>query len=175
MVLADKTPTRLAVVSDLLAAIKAGKGTFQQNHDMAALMKTIDTQSPLWIAARLNKDMRVGLLEPFDTVTLATKADTDKTSFTFSAHGVDGDKVKTSVEEMNGEIVSALAQAKMLGQQTKMLQPIVDLLQSLKVEQNGINAAMTGELKETIVQAIAGELGPMMLMEMEAAPDATQP
>ena len=114
IVLGEPVEKRRTAIDDLLAAIKTGKGTLAQNQDITALMKMIDTQAPLWVAARLNKDMRVGVLQGFDSVTLVTKAETGKTAFTFFAHGMDGEKVKSSVEELNTEITGAIAQAKMV-------------------------------------------------------------
>ena len=57
----------------------------------------------------------------------------------------------------------------------KVLAPTVELLESLKVQQTGTNTSMIGELKDTIVQAIAGEIGPGMMMEMADSPDQPVP
>ncbi len=175
IVVADKEPDRAAAKTALLAAIKTGKGTLGDDKLTGALLKRVDMQSPLWIVARLNDSMRKeSVFGGFETIMLATKMEKDAVSFTFSGHGSDAEKVKGAVETLNTGIANSLAQLQAMAGQIKSMQPMLEVMQSLKVQSNAADATMTGQLKDTIVDAIVGEVGPMIVMEMET-PAATRP
>jgi hypothetical protein len=135
---------------------------------MMGLINSVDRKGPAWMAMKVNAIMKVEkTFAPFDTITMATARGKALTSFSFQAMGKDADGVKAAVGEMNDDLVSSLNQIKPQLAQMKSMQPMVDMMESIKVTQVATGATMTGEMKDTIMDSFLGQAGPFFLMSMD--------
>jgi hypothetical protein len=158
-----------AVREGFLAALKAGHGKLGDNQELAALMKTVDRKSPLWLACRFTDalDQQTGH-NGFKTLTVQTKAVKDGTEFTFQAEMADADKAKVLAESMTAGLKSAQEEVKQEAAARAALKPVAEMLGTVKVSAEGAGGTMTGRLPAGILNTIIGELP---LMEMLAPPD----
>jgi len=97
-------------VRDVVMALRRGRGTLEQNAKLAGLVKSIDTSQPFWAAVAVTPSYRqVPLLEPFDTVTLASKAGPKQTGLTLRARGRDAGKVAAVAARLSALVALARA------------------------------------------------------------------
>jgi len=161
----DRREDKGPIVEQLLAVLKGGKGEFEENKELVALMKTIDTTGPAWLAARLNADMRKEkMFEAFDSITLSSKIEKDGVAYSLTGQGTDADKVKESADALTAGIQGAIGQIKPMVAQMKSMQAMVDVLESMKVATEGKTATLTGQIKPESMTAAIGSAAPMMLM-----------
>jgi hypothetical protein len=167
------TEDRAPAVENALAVLKGGKGNLDENKELTALMKTVDTTGPAWAVLRLNADMKKEkTFEPFDTVTLSSKGDKDSVHYSVVAKGADAEKVKASVDETAKGIQQAIVQVKQIAGQMKQMQAVVDLLESIKVTADGATAKLDGDVKPNVIQSAIGGAAPLMWMELGGMEDA---
>jgi hypothetical protein len=162
------------------AALKAGKGAIGENAELGALMKKVDAAGGMWVVAKLTKEMRVSILEPFETITMEAKEKAGTVSYTIIAAGDDEEKVKTQAAAVEADLAQTVAQGQAEVARRKSVQPALDAVASMKVAAAGKGATLTGEIKNTVVPALLGELGASFLlsgllgegigMETEASP-----
>ena len=142
-----------------VAALQAGHGALADNQELAALMKTVDTKSPLWLVGRFNDtiDKEAGSTG-LKTLTIDTKAAKDGTEFTFQAGMADADKAKALVETVSAGLKSALEEVKRDAATTPSLKPVADMLGSIQVSADGATGTMTGQLPAGILRTIIGQV-----------------
>jgi hypothetical protein len=178
VVMGDGVKQRGQALDALLPALKAGKGTFDRNRELAGVIKGIDRTGPAWAAARPNAAIKaIKMLEGFDTITLETKAGKEAVDFLFKGTGADAEKVKGSTALFAQDIRSMQQtiqqQMQMVGPEAKRLQPAQDFAMSLKAESVEKEGTLSGTMKTAIVQMLLAEVAPMLRMEMQSM-DATQ-
>jgi hypothetical protein len=194
ILLAGSNPETLPI-TDVLAALKTGKGAFAQNAALAKVVQTVDTTKPIWAAMTIGENYRQApLLAPFDAMTLSVDVagDTKSLAFKISATGSDKDKAAAAVDSLNTDIQKGLAQMQQFRQMMQggagggaggpaarpaaaasMFDPMIETMQSLKVSAEAGNATMTGTVKG---QSPLGMLLPMFLgRTMHAAPVRAAP
>jgi hypothetical protein len=156
----DRQKTLLPLKAEVLGALKSGKGALEQNAALGALLKKVDTQSPLWVVAQLNADMRKEkLFEGIETLTVGTKFEKEGTSFSVTGEGSDAELVKGSAEELKSDIAAGIVDMQAVMAQQKQFQPMLDFLQSLKVESGGTQATLSGSIQQSLVEAAMQETG----------------
>jgi hypothetical protein len=153
----DNKPADL--VTKFIASLKTGKGGFAENKEMAALMKTIDTRSPAWMAACLTEAMSTDVFAGFKTVTLDSTPIKDGAAFTFKAAGDDAGAVLAAAQRMETSIKNTIPGLQGQVLRNPEMKPVLDLMTSFKVVSGGQNAALTGEISSQMLNAMLGELG----------------
>ena len=143
----------------MLAALRAGDGKRVDDGDLAALMKTVDTKSPLWLVCRFNAalEKETGQLG-IKTVTLETKVVKEGTEFAVQAEMADGDKAKALAETITAGVKSAQDVLKQAAAVTPALKPVQEMLGTVKAEAGGVKGTMTGRLPAGIFNSILGQL-----------------
>lgn len=134
-------------VAETAAAVKKGAGDFANNADLVKLVKSIDTSSMLWAVTKVTDGLRDQApdLAAFDTATLTGSRKVDVFSFSFNGVGPDVAKVQVIVDLARKGIADAAAQFKQ--QQQPGVKPVVDFLESVKIEENGGKASARGMYK----------------------------
>ena len=136
-------------VEALVAALGRNGDKPTLDPKMLALIKSIDTSSPAWAVVRMTDCYRqVPLFAPFDTVTMASKVgDGGAMALTVVAAGKDAEAVKPAVAELNAGIEKAKAGAQQALAQMPAIKPMVDFVNSIRVEQQGATVTLTGKLQ----------------------------
>jgi hypothetical protein len=174
-IVGDRNENKSTVAAHILGVLnsgKAGGGDHDENKELAALMKTVDTTGPAWGVLHLNEDMKKEqTFAPFDTVTLSTKVDKDTVHYSVIAKGTDAEKVKASVDETTKDIQQAIVQVKQIAGQMKQMQALVDLLESIKVAADGTTAKLDGDIKPAVIQNAIGGAAPNIWVELGGMED----
>ncbi len=149
-------------VEAMVNACQAGKGTLNENKDLVALLKTVDTTLPIWGVAKMNDSYRqLPNSQPFDSVTLAGIKAGDMGSFTVTATGKDPVAVAASVQAVNQEIEKVkaeLAQPRMGA--LPFTQAIKSILDSVRCASAGGTATLRWEMKGSPLGIVLGVLLP---------------
>jgi hypothetical protein len=131
----------------VVSAIAASASPLKGNKEISALMASIDTSLPLWGVAKVSDSYRaLDLLQPFDTITLQGRLKDGDLPFQFSAVGPKPDRVKQSVQQIQGEIKEASAALNQNGPMAMMTAPVRTFLDHLQVSADGGKASLDGTL-----------------------------
>lgn len=161
--------TRDKALGFIQTALKAGKGTLGEHAALWRLVEGVDKSGPAWLAAvTLESFKREKLFEGIDSFTLETKRSREGLAFTFRGKGANEEKFRTSVTSFEEEIKRAQGVMDQQAQGRKILVPMADMLNTLKVTgagggggaaEGGKEATLTGEVKTAIRRTILGEMG----------------
>ncbi|HVT80200.1 MAG TPA: hypothetical protein VHM90_06040, partial [Phycisphaerae bacterium] len=153
-----------------VASLKRGNGGLAGNKELGDLIKTVDTHSPVWIAAKLTETMQTDIFAGFKTIAMDSKPTREGVSFTFRGTGGDEKEVTAAVERMDGGIKAGLASAQAEVADNPTLKPAADFMASLKLSRDGKSATLTGEIKAQVLDSMLGELGLLSQMIVRPAP-----
>jgi hypothetical protein len=174
-VLSGAERDRAAALGAVAAALKAGKGTLDQNADMATRLKTLNVAGPVWAVVRPTEEMKKAkMLEAFDTVTLDAAGTAEGLTFTFKGEGADPEKVAASAAELSNDVKQAQQAMAAQAGQMPVLQPVVDFMNSLKVVAEAKTATFTGAIKPTVVDAVLAGVGPFVLGSLLEEPQVIE-
>jgi hypothetical protein len=144
-------------VKDMLAALKAGKGTLSENQELAALVKIMKPTDPLWAAARVSECYRqVPLLAGCDTVTLVGKSAGGGTDLTLVAKGRDDEKLKAAAAMFEKGRDEVAPEMKREAERMPFLKSFAEFVAGIKVE------AKPGEV--TVRGRLEGQASPAVIM-----------
>ncbi len=144
-------------IGALVAALRRDSDKPQLDPQMQALLKGVDTASPTWAAVRMTDHYRqVPLFAPFDTIVVTSKAaDAGTMALTIVARGKDAEAVGLAVDEFNAGLEKAKAGAQQAMAQMPAVKPMVDLMNSIRVQAEGATVTVTGKLE--------GQAGTLMM------------
>jgi len=163
LILLSTPNEKSAPIRDLiLTALKAGKGNLADNKEIAALLKAIDTKSPIWAAANLTDAMATDIFTHFKTITLESKPTKDGIAITINGDGTDEKEVKASVDQLGASLKQSLEMIHTLAQTNQSMQPVADFMSSIKLVSEAKHATFTAEVKSEIIYSILGETGTML-------------
>jgi hypothetical protein len=147
LVIADNNGT--LPLEAVVAAIKKDAGDLRDNADIAKLIAAVDTTQPIWAVAKMTDGLRQALppVAAFDTGILVVSQKDDVLSFSLKAEGADAEKVKAAVEEANSHLQEAITECRKAVQNFPAAKPILDALESVKLDVDGGKASATGSLK----------------------------
>ena len=145
----------------MIAAVKAGKGALTADSDMGKLIKTVDTTSPIWAAAKMSENYRTAsMLAPFDTMTMTSKIAKGMQNFKLVAVGSDAEKVAQAVKEFDGHMAEGRRETTREAERMPMLKPMADFVTSIKAKADGAKVTVTAGMKGD--SAFMGMLMPMI-------------
>lgn len=168
IVYADDAGERARQAEAIVHAVKTGKGTLEESGALAKLLKEVDPQAAVWGAAvGMESLKKEAMFAGFDRLTLKATEAGKKLTFTITGSGSDAEKVKASQETLEAGVKSTVSEmeAEATGPEKEVLQPMVDLMKSLKTEVTGTSGTMTGVVPAGVVDSMLGEMGFMMMME----------
>ena len=151
-------------VKEMTAAIKAGKGTLSDDAKMVKLINAADRKSGGWAAIQMTDAYRSGApwMKPFDTVLVSRKSEKGKTTIKVVGTGSEAEAIQSAVNEMNKGLEELRAN---MNQAAGFVpKPMIDFMNSLKVEAEGKSAALTGTMEGSTEDIIGSMLFPMMMM-----------
>jgi hypothetical protein len=135
-------------VAQMIAAVKAGKGALTSDSDMGKLIKTVDTDSAIWAAAKMSETYRrESLFGPFDTMTLSSKIVKDVYNFTLKAKGSNAEQVAAAVKQFNGLMGEARQEIAPAIKQMPAMKPLGDFVKSIKAVTDGTEVTVTASMK----------------------------
>ena len=135
-------------IEQITAALKTGRGKLGGNKAIAALVKSVDTTSPVWAVMQVSKAYRkTSFLEPFDSLALVGKRKAGRMDFVLKARGADAEKVAKAVEEFNNLMAEGRKETAEMAEHMPAFKPIVDFIATIKAVANGTNATATARLK----------------------------
>lgn len=135
-------------IEQMVAALKTGKGKLGGNKAIAALVKSVDTTSPVWAVMQVSKAYRkASFLEPFQSLALVGKRKAGQMDFVLKARGADAEKVAKAVEEFNNLMAEGRKETAEMAEHMPAFKPIVDFITTIKAAANGTNATATARLK----------------------------
>jgi hypothetical protein len=133
---------------DIGAAIKSGKGKFEDSTDLVKVINSIDTTQPFWGAMLVGDNYKQApMLTAFDSLTLVGKPTDDGVSFEAKGAGQDADAVKSAVDQMNNIMGEARGEVGHVAEQNPMIQPFADFMTSIELKSDGMTATGTGTMK----------------------------
>jgi hypothetical protein len=159
-----------AVRETVLKALQNGPGAAGENKELASLIKTVDTKSPLWLVCRPNDMMRKDMDLDYKTLTVGTKMGKAGTEFTVQVETEDADKTKALLETMTRQLKDAQDEVKQEAAVTPSLKPVGDLLDSIKLTGEGVHGTMTGRLPTGALNALLGQLPLTELLAPDEGP-----
>ena len=150
-------------VAEMIAAVKAGKGALAADSDIGKLVKTVDTTSPIWAAAKMSETYRKeSLFAPFDTMTMTSKIAKGVQSFKVIAIGTDAEKVAQAVKEFDGHMAEGRRETARTAERMPAIKPMADFIASIKAKADGTEVTVTASMKGN--SALMGMFMPMMML-----------
>jgi len=157
-------------VAEMIAAVKAGKGALTASSDMGKLIKTIDTTSPIWAAAKMSETYRKeSLFAPFDTMAMTSKVAKGVQNFKLVAVGKDAEKVAQAVKQFDGHMAEGRRETARAVERMPAIKPMADFIASIKAKADGTKVTVTASMKGST--ALMGMFMPMMMMTGSRAVD----
>jgi len=154
----------------MIAAVKAGKGALTASSDMGKLIKTIDTTSPIWAAAKMSETYRKeSLFAPFDTMAMTSKVAKGVQNFKLVAVGKDAEKVAQAVKQFDGHMAEGRRETARAVERMPAIKPMADFIASIKAKADGTKVTVTASMKGST--ALMGMFMPMMMMTGSRAVD----
>jgi hypothetical protein len=154
-------------MDETLAALSKGSGTFSTNKDLNKQIAGIDTKRPFWMVTRVNdlRDM-FDFLGAFDTVTMMAGpqpgAKQPTLAVQLAAVGPDEMAVKAAIDTAQKELKQTIDQGAAQAQALPLLQPIIDMARSVKLQSHGKDAAATADvtLDAVLPVVLINQIGP---------------
>jgi len=136
-------------LADVARAVRSGKGTLEDNKELAGLIRAVDRSGPIWAAAKMSPAYREALtiLAPFQAMTFSTAKAKDGLLLTLNAQGEDEEKVNAAVAEFKARLKEAMEQAKGAAENMPAVKPAIELLQGIQVSQDAANVRITAPLR----------------------------
>jgi hypothetical protein len=135
-------------VAEMIAAVKAGKGSLTVDSKMGKLIKTVDTASPIWAASIMSETYRQApMLMAVDTITLTSKIAKGVQNFKLTAVGSDAEKIAQAVKEFDGHMAEGRAQLTKQAERMPMFKPMAEFVNSIKAVADGKTATVTASMK----------------------------
>ena len=139
----------------LIAAARAGKGTLDKAEGMAGLIKSAQTDQPLWAVARVTEAYRRNLaIAGFDTLSLVGRQNGSTVNLQLVAQGSDPKQVNTSVQTFRAQHKGALEWMKGVSPVMPPLQRVTRFLESVKVQAEGAKATATATFEGPVTRVI---------------------
>ena len=155
-------------LTEVVAAVNAGKGKMDGNAEMVKLIKTVDTTKPVWAAARIGENYRQStVLAGFETITAtATRNKTGGMTLAAEATASDAAKAGASVDEFQKGLATAIKEVDVMAAQAKTFRAVATFLKSVKVATGaeGKKVTVTAEVEKDLMGLMAlpfGDFGPM--------------
>jgi hypothetical protein len=158
----------------LLKALRNGPAAAGEK-DLAPLMKTVDTKSPLWLVCRPTDAMRQDLDAEYKTLTVRTKRVKEGTEFTVEMEAADADKAKVILETMSRRLQDLQDETKQEVAVNPALKPVGELVASIRLSGEGAHGTLTGRLPTGALNALLGQLPLAELLGPEEEPPEPQP
>lgn len=139
------------------AAIKNGKGDLARNNALAKLIAATDTQKPAWVACTVTdavKQIAPGL-SAFETASIVADRKDDTLTIDGKLTGANAEQVRTGVRELGDAIKSAADEMNQQAAQMKMMQPVADLLASVKLTADGAQATGAASARGALILPVA--------------------
>lgn len=135
--------------SEVVQALKKGKGTLADNAEMAKLIKGIDTSKPIWAAATISEAYtKAPFLAGFQTITLTADLKDDALECRLSAQGADANQVKECVAAFEQIIESGKKELERQAARTPLFGTMTDFLGTVKFQVDGTAVTGTATLKD---------------------------
>jgi len=168
-------------LEETVAALKKGTGDFANNADLSKLVKSIDPKATMWAAAKMSEGLRqiAGPFASIDTATLVANRSMEKdkplTKFRLEAQGSDAGQMKQAAEQMRASIKEAVEQGRKQQQQLPFIKPMVDFVDSIRIEANGIKASATAQMHGQMMMPIMSAGVEVRTVAPNAPAPAVQP
>jgi len=137
-------------IKEVVAGIKANRDEPALNAEMLRLVRGIDTAAPLWGAIRVTPAYREApILAPFETVVFTSQQAQDGAlALRLVARGKDAAAIKAATDELEKGLKEAKEEVKREITQIPALKPIPELLESIRIENDGQRVTITGTAKQ---------------------------
>jgi len=148
-ILAGGPPNEQLPLKEIAAALQANADKPALGAKMLDVIKGIDPDAPVWAAVVMSDAYRQApFLAPFDTITATGKnAEGGVLAVTVAAAGKDPEAVKQSVAEVEKGVKEGLAEVKREVERMPLQKPILEFLESIRVQADGGRATLTAKLK----------------------------
>jgi hypothetical protein len=159
-------------MDETVAAISKGAGTFSNNKELNKLIAGTDTKRPFWMVTKVN-DLRemFDFLGAFDTVTMVASplqgAKQPTLDVQLNAAGADANAVTSAINTAKDELKQVVDAGAAQAQALPLIQPIVEMGRSVKLQSHGKDATATGHvaLDAVLPAVLVTQLGPPMPMK----------
>lgn len=148
-------------LKETVAALKKGAGDFAANPDLPKLVKAVDPKASLWVVAKMSPGLRqvAGPFAALDTATITAvqsrKKDGMVTDFKLEGEGGDAGQIKQAADQVRAMIQQTVAQGRQIEKQVPFAKPMVDFVDSIKIDTNGTKATATGQMQGNIILPMA--------------------
>ena len=165
---AGPTASRALAAEQLVAAVKTGTGQLAENQKMAQLIKSVDRNSSIWLAASMSKTYKqeFPLFAPLSSIIFEAKQNKGAIDGKLTAK-IDGDdeSVSIALDRFDAGLQEALDEGGRAIQRTPFLTPLVEMLKTVNRKQSDSQISITAKIAD---DAAAMSL-PLMLMRMRRA------
>jgi hypothetical protein len=159
----DRKVPQASVLVPLCLSIATGKSSLPANGEMDALIKAADKSGPVWATGFINNTMKTfPLAAPFDSVTVSSHREKERIKLIVSGVAHPPEQASVTAGIASGLIVAALTQIHGLPDKGVALQPVSDVLRSIKVALTDTGASATGEAAADFGRAMLVPLDPVI-------------
>lgn len=135
-------------IKEIAVAIQANADKPALGAKMQELIKSIEAGTPTWAAVVMSDAYRQApFLAPFDTITATAKSAEGALAIAVAATGKDPEAVRQSVATVDKGVKDGLAEIQQHAGEVPFVKPIVEFMQSIRVEAAGPKATLTAKLK----------------------------
>lgn len=136
-------------VKEIAAALQSNADKLALRAKMAELIATMDREAAAWAAVVMSDTYRQApFLTPFDTITATGKnAEGGVLHLTIAAAGNDPEAVKGAVATIEKGVKGGLAEVQQHAGEMPFVKPIVEFMQSIRIETADAKATLTARLK----------------------------
>jgi hypothetical protein len=164
MIVAAPRTGKPAQVDSVLAVLNGGKGEFDQNEDLNKLMKTIDLTAPVWAVGKIPAEVkREKMFSAIESFAATARQPKENLEISGTVTATDATQLNDSITEATSMFQMGIREVSKEIEKNKALQPVIDLLESIKITPKDNTATVAGEIKPTILDAMLSE-GPFFWM-----------
>jgi hypothetical protein len=162
IVYAEDAEERAKQAEGIMKAIKTGKGTLDENGELAKMLKGVDGEAVAWgVSSGMESLKKEPMFSGFDQLAMTARRGDKKVDFVIAGKGSDAERAKASQETLDASIKAAVAEMQaeaQNGPEKEMVQPLLDTMTSIKAEVTGAAGKMTGSVPAGIVRTILSEI-----------------
>jgi len=135
-------------IKEIAASLKAGTGSLKENEELAKLIDDTDRTQTAWYAMHMTPQYKEApVLNALTSITATLRQEETGLKATIDAKGDDAAKLTAAVVMFDMGLKMAINEIEDEIDDMPMMQPMVDMLKSIKHERKDLNVVVTAEME----------------------------
>jgi hypothetical protein len=153
-------------IKEIAAALKTGEGSLKENEELAKLIDNVDRAQTAWYAMRMTPQYKEApVLSALTSITATLRHEDTGLKATINATGDNEATLTAAVAMFDMGLKMAINEIQREVDDMPMLQPIVDMLKSIKHERNDLDVVVTAELEGSSADLLTSLVGAVFGMK----------